>query len=82
MVGLKRGNMATIGDRVDKIENEIYRKNNGLCDRVTVNSKWKTQTEVKLNILFVALTFLAVTFSGLLITLLFEIVTHKITLVF
>ena len=76
--------MSTMIDRMNRVENEIYGPdgNTGLKKTIRDNSIWITQSTVKLNILFGVLTFLAVTFGGLIITLIWEILTHKITLGF
>ena len=76
--------MSAMIDRMDKVDNEIYGPDGttGLKKTVRDNSIWITQATVKLNILFGVLSFLAVTFGGLIITLIWEILTHKITLGF
>lgn len=70
--------MSTIKDFINKHEEDI--KN--IQIRIENTSTWVVKTEVKLNILFVVLTFLAITFGGLIITLIWEILTHKIVLGF
>ena len=76
--------MTTIKETVDKHDGEIYGPDgvSGLKRQVRDNSIWITQATVKLNILFGVLSFLAITFGGLIITLIWEILTHKIVLGF
>ena len=73
--------MASIVDRVNKIENDLNNPD-GIKEQVKTNTIWITQSTVKLNILFGVLTFLAITFGGLIITLIFEILTGKIQIMF
>jgi len=73
--------MVTVVDRVSKLEHDLY-DDKGLKDQIKTNTTWITQATVKLNILFGVLTFLGITFGGLIITLIWEILTHKIVLGF
>jgi uncharacterized membrane protein SpoIIM required for sporulation len=72
--------MGTI-DEINKIKEEISGEK-GLKAQIQTNTTWITQATVKLNILFGVLTFLGITFGGLIITLIWEILTHKIVLGF
>jgi uncharacterized membrane protein SpoIIM required for sporulation len=68
--------MPDIVERMDNAEADIK----CMQTRIEANTKWIDQTKIKLSILFGVLGFLALTFSGLIITLLWEIFTHKIVL--
>lgn len=72
--------MGTI-DEINKIKEEISGEK-GLKAQIQINTAWINQATVKLNILFGVLTFLGITFGGLIITLIWEILTHKIVLAF
>jgi uncharacterized membrane protein SpoIIM required for sporulation len=72
--------MGTI-DEINKIKEEIFGER-GIYSQIKTNTTWITQATVKLNILFGVLSFLAITFGGLIITLIWEVLTHKIVLGF
>jgi len=80
--------MQDVNNRINDNENDINKINQtiygekGIYARIGVNDTWRIQSTVKLNILFGVLTFLGVTFGGLIITLIWEILTHKIVLGF
>jgi uncharacterized membrane protein SpoIIM required for sporulation len=70
--------MQDVNNRLDKNENDIEK----IKTQVKTNTTWIVQSTVKLNVLFGVLTFMGITFGGLIITLIWEILTHKITLGF
>jgi len=76
--------MSAMIDRMIQVETDLYgdRGDNGIKEQVKTNTTWIIQSTVKLNILFGVLTFLAITFGGLIITLIFEILTGKIQIMF
>jgi len=66
--------MTTIGDRLDRVEENLKHTSK----RVSDNTTWRVQTTVKLNILFGVLTFLATTIGALIITLIFKLATNRL----